>query len=103
MSTVKRMSTSTEGELHEAIDAVTLAVRSGRLVVLPTDTVYGIAADAFSARLRLVVTMTVQEFGSCSQRASASAATQAGFAVSSAMMTTSLGPASMSIPTEPPA
>ncbi len=49
MSTVKRMSTSTEDELHQAIDEVTLAVRSGRLVVLPTDTVYGIAADAFSA------------------------------------------------------
>ncbi len=31
----------------EAIAAATDAVKSGRLVVLPTDTVYGIAADAF--------------------------------------------------------
>ena len=30
-----------------AITAATDAVKSGRLVVLPTDTVYGIAADAF--------------------------------------------------------
>jgi len=31
----------------EAIAAATDAVKSGRLIVLPTDTVYGIAADAF--------------------------------------------------------
>jgi L-threonylcarbamoyladenylate synthase len=30
-----------------AIDAASLAVRRGELVVLPTDTVYGLAADAF--------------------------------------------------------
>lgn len=32
-----------------AITAATDAVKSGRLVVLPTDTVYGIAADAFDS------------------------------------------------------
>lgn len=32
---------------EKAIEAATLAVRRGELVVLPTDTVYGIGADAF--------------------------------------------------------
>lgn len=32
---------------EEAVQAATRAVRRGELVVLPTDTVYGIAADAF--------------------------------------------------------
>ncbi|MCH1868875.1 L-threonylcarbamoyladenylate synthase [Nocardioides sp. CFH 31398] len=36
-------------ERESAIEAVALAVRRGELVVLPTDTVYGIAADAFDA------------------------------------------------------
>ena len=31
----------------EGIEAATAAIRNGRLVVLPTDTVYGVAADAF--------------------------------------------------------
>jgi tRNA threonylcarbamoyl adenosine modification protein (Sua5/YciO/YrdC/YwlC family) len=35
---------------HQAgVDAAVAALRSGDLVVLPTDTVYGIAADAFNA------------------------------------------------------
>ncbi len=34
----------------DAIGAATAAVRSGRLVVMPTDTVYGIGADAFDSR-----------------------------------------------------
>ena len=33
---------------REGLDAATTAARGGRLVVLPTDTVYGIGADAFS-------------------------------------------------------
>src|SRR6266496_4207140 len=33
----------------DAIDAAARAVQSGQLVVLPTDTVYGIGADAFDA------------------------------------------------------
>lgn len=33
----------------EAIAAAAAALKSGRLVVMPTDTVYGIAADAFSS------------------------------------------------------
>ncbi|MEZ0581150.1 L-threonylcarbamoyladenylate synthase [Nocardioides sp. MH1] len=34
-------------ERAAAIDAAALAIQRGRLVVLPTDTVYGVAADAF--------------------------------------------------------
>ena len=34
----------------EAIAAATDAVKSGRLIVLPTDTVYGIGADAFDSQ-----------------------------------------------------
>ncbi len=37
------------GNRSEAIAAAAAAVKSGRLVVLPTDTVYGIGADAFDA------------------------------------------------------
>lgn len=49
MSTVKRISTSSGEDLERALEDVAHAVRNGQLVVLPTDTVYGIAADAFSA------------------------------------------------------
>ncbi len=34
---------------HDGLDAAAAAARSGSLVVLPTDTVYGIGADAFNA------------------------------------------------------
>ncbi len=34
---------------RDGIDAATTAARGGRLVVMPTDTVYGIGADAFNA------------------------------------------------------
>ncbi len=34
---------------HEAIDAARNAIEAGECIVLPTDTVYGIGADAFSA------------------------------------------------------
>ena len=44
-----RYPTGTEDELEKAIEAASLAVRRGRLVVMPTDTVYGIGADAFEA------------------------------------------------------
>jgi len=37
------------GGRAEAVAAAAAAVKSGRLVVLPTDTVYGIGADAFDA------------------------------------------------------
>lgn len=37
------------GAREEGIAAATGAIRRGELVVLPTDTVYGLAADAFSA------------------------------------------------------
>jgi tRNA threonylcarbamoyl adenosine modification protein (Sua5/YciO/YrdC/YwlC family) len=39
---------TTDDEREAAIDAAAMAIRQGRLIVLPTDTVYGIAADAFS-------------------------------------------------------
>jgi tRNA threonylcarbamoyl adenosine modification protein (Sua5/YciO/YrdC/YwlC family) len=46
---VKRLGVTTEDEREAAIEAAAGAVRRGQLVVLPTDTVYGIAADAFDA------------------------------------------------------
>jgi L-threonylcarbamoyladenylate synthase len=42
--------TSTEEERVTAIEAAAQAVQRGALVVLPTDTVYGIGADAFDHR-----------------------------------------------------
>ncbi|GAB6986182.1 hypothetical protein JCM10369A_27060 [Nocardioides pyridinolyticus] len=42
-----RYPTSTDEEREEAVEAATLAVQRGELIVLPTDTVYGIGADAF--------------------------------------------------------
>ena len=43
-----RLPTSTESEQETAVEEATRAVRRGDLVVLPTDTVYGVGADAFS-------------------------------------------------------
>jgi len=43
----QRLPTSTDDEREAALEAAALAVRRGQLVVLPTDTVYGIGADAF--------------------------------------------------------
>jgi len=45
--TSERYSTGTEEEREAAVAAASLAVQRGQLVVLPTDTVYGIGADAF--------------------------------------------------------
>lgn len=42
-----RHSTSTDEEREAAIAAATQALRAGEVAVIPTDTVYGIAADAF--------------------------------------------------------
>ena len=42
-----RYSTGTDEEREEAIEAASLAIQRGGLIVLPTDTVYGIGADAF--------------------------------------------------------
>lgn len=47
MSTVDRHTTATAEEREAAVEAASLAVRRGDLVVIPTDTVYGIGADAF--------------------------------------------------------
>ena len=41
--------TADDGELETAIEAAAQAVQQGQLVILPTDTVYGIGADAFDA------------------------------------------------------
>lgn len=43
----ERLSTGTDEEREAAIEAASLAVQRGQLIVMPTDTVYGIAADAF--------------------------------------------------------
>jgi tRNA threonylcarbamoyl adenosine modification protein (Sua5/YciO/YrdC/YwlC family) len=42
-----RFETNDETEREEGVSAAALAVQRGRLVVFPTDTVYGIGADAF--------------------------------------------------------
>ena len=43
----ERHATTTDEERDAAIEAAALAVQRGLLVVIPTDTVYGVAADAF--------------------------------------------------------
>lgn len=43
-----RVTTGDAEALEAAVEAATLAVRRGDLVVLPTDTVYGVGADAFA-------------------------------------------------------
>ena len=43
----ERYPTGTEDEVESAVEAAAVAVQQGELVVLPTDTVYGIGADAF--------------------------------------------------------
>jgi len=45
----RRFSTAEETEREDGIAACAVAVQSGELVVIPTDTVYGIGADAFDA------------------------------------------------------
>jgi tRNA threonylcarbamoyl adenosine modification protein (Sua5/YciO/YrdC/YwlC family) len=45
----KRLPTGTDDERDAAVAAATRAVQQGELVVIPTDTVYGIGADAFDA------------------------------------------------------
>jgi L-threonylcarbamoyladenylate synthase len=42
-----RYPTGTDEEREAAVEAASMAIQRGSLVVLPTDTVYGIAADAF--------------------------------------------------------
>lgn len=43
----ERYPTGTEQEIEAAVDAASTAIQRGSLVVMPTDTVYGVAADAF--------------------------------------------------------
>ena len=45
-----RYATSTETERDIALNAASLAVQRSQLIVMPTDTVYGIAADAFDIK-----------------------------------------------------
>ena len=45
-----RYATSTETERDIALNAASLAVQRSQLIVIPTDTVYGIAADAFDMK-----------------------------------------------------
>jgi L-threonylcarbamoyladenylate synthase len=44
-----RYATTTDEERDIALNAASLAVQRGQLIVIPTDTVYGVAADAFDA------------------------------------------------------
>ena len=43
----ERYPTGTDEEREAAVEAAALAVQQGELIVLPTDTVYGVGADAF--------------------------------------------------------
>ena len=45
--TSERYPTGTDPEREEAVEAAADAIQRGELIVLPTDTVYGIGADAF--------------------------------------------------------
>jgi L-threonylcarbamoyladenylate synthase len=47
---MQRFDLSYEAQREAGIAAAALAVQRGQLVALPTDTVYGVGADAFSAR-----------------------------------------------------
>ncbi|HEX6148821.1 L-threonylcarbamoyladenylate synthase [Nocardioides sp.] len=47
MTSAQRLPTGTDEEREEAVAQATSAVQRGDLVVIPTDTVYGIGADAF--------------------------------------------------------
>ena len=49
MTDAQRLPTGTDEEREVAVAEATLAVQRGDLVVIPTDTVYGIGADAFDA------------------------------------------------------
>ncbi|WP_308188310.1 L-threonylcarbamoyladenylate synthase [Nocardioides sp. R-C-SC26] len=46
-ATCERLTTADAEEREAAIGAATVAIQRGELIVLPTDTVYGVAADAF--------------------------------------------------------
>jgi len=47
--TAHRFDTANEAERETGIASAALAVQRGELIVLPTDTVYGVGADAFDA------------------------------------------------------
>ena len=49
MTHAQRLSAGTDEEREEAVTAASVAVQGGELIVIPTDTVYGIGADAFDA------------------------------------------------------
>ncbi len=46
----QRFDCSDDAQRRAGIDAAASAIRAGELVILPTDTVYGVAADAFTPR-----------------------------------------------------
>ena len=47
---IERFDCSDDAQRRKGIAAAATAIRAGKLVILPTDTVYGIAADAFTPR-----------------------------------------------------
>ncbi len=46
----QRFDCSDDTQRRDGLEAAATAIRAGQLVILPTDTVYGIAADAFTPR-----------------------------------------------------
>jgi tRNA threonylcarbamoyl adenosine modification protein (Sua5/YciO/YrdC/YwlC family) len=46
---IERFPTDTQEQREAAVEAAALAIQRGALAVIPTDTVYGVAADAFDA------------------------------------------------------
>jgi len=46
---IERYPTDTDEQREAAIEAATLTIQRGGLAVIPTDTVYGVAADAFDS------------------------------------------------------
>lgn len=47
---IQRFDCSDDVQRRAGIDAAASAIRAGQLVIVPTDTVYGVAADAFTPR-----------------------------------------------------
>ncbi len=47
---IQRFDCSDDTQRRDGLDAAATAIRAGQLVIVPTDTVYGLAADAFSPR-----------------------------------------------------
>ena len=58
--TAKLYPVTTETETREALDAAREALKAHDTIVMPTDTVYGIAADAYHALQPLALRQPLQ-------------------------------------------